>query len=206
MVVNGQPKSMAEYIQATSRVGREQTPGLVVTCYNAGRARDRSHFETFRTWHQALYREVEASSVTPFAPRARDRALHAPLVAMIRHTIPELNNDPEIQAAHDAAINDLIEIIASRADTVDPTERNAVLNEIRSFIDRWRKWAGLEYYWVDKKKQSLLISAERAAELLARHGVYNAAARPTPGSMRNVEPSCVLIMKESLKTSNQAQA
>ena len=49
MVVNGQPKQIAEYIQATSRVGREH-PGLIVTVYNNGRARDRSHFETFSTW------------------------------------------------------------------------------------------------------------------------------------------------------------
>ena len=89
MVVNGQPKSMSEYIQATSRVGRNQVPGLVLTLYNAGRPRDRSHYEAFRTWHQTLYREVEATSVTPFAPRARDRALHAPVVAIARHRVEE---------------------------------------------------------------------------------------------------------------------
>lgn len=82
MVVNGQPKGIAEYIQATSRVGRGKVPGLVVSVYNANKARDRSHYETFLTWHQSLYREVEATSVTSLAPRARDRALHAPLVAL----------------------------------------------------------------------------------------------------------------------------
>jgi len=198
MVVNGQPKSMAEYIQATSRVGREQTPGLILTCYNAGRARDRSHFETFRTWHQALYREVEASSVTPFAPRARDRALHAPLVAMVRHTISPMNEKPLGADDHAAEIEQLIDLIVSRAASVDPGEKNAVLNELRAFVARWRQWEGLEHYWVDKKKQSLLISSERAADLTARNGSYKAAARPTPGSMRNVEPSCVLVLKEKL--------
>ena len=77
MIVNGQPKGMSEYIQASSRVGRGNIAGLVWTVYNAGRARDRSHYETFRSWHQQLYASVESSSVTPYSPRARDRALHA---------------------------------------------------------------------------------------------------------------------------------
>ena len=88
MLVNGQPKSMSEYIQATSRVGRTlDGPGLVITLYNDSKIRDRAHFETFKTWHSALYRSVEASSVTPFSSRARDKAQHAPLVALARHKL-----------------------------------------------------------------------------------------------------------------------
>ena len=90
MIVNGQPKSIAEYIQSTSRVGRGDVAGLVVTIYNNAKARDRSHYETFRTWHSSLYRDVEATSVTPYSSRARDRALHAVLVALVRHLLPEL--------------------------------------------------------------------------------------------------------------------
>src|SRR5262249_13827688 len=83
MVVMGQPQATAEYIQATSRVGR-RSPGLVFTLFNSGRSRDRSHYENFVTYHQALYRQVESSSVTPFSPRARDRGLHAVLIALAR--------------------------------------------------------------------------------------------------------------------------
>ena len=74
MVVASQPKSSAEYVQATSRVGR-QAPGLVFTVFNWARPRDLSHYETFEHFHATIYRNVEALSVTPFADRAVDRGL-----------------------------------------------------------------------------------------------------------------------------------
>ena len=86
MVVLGQPKTSAEYIQATSRVGRDrQKPGLVITLLNIHRSRDRSHYERFGFYHATFYRSVEASSVTPFSPRALDRALAGTVVALARH-------------------------------------------------------------------------------------------------------------------------
>src|SRR4051812_21620342 len=57
MVVLGQPKSHSEYIQATSRVGRDlNKPGLVVTVLNIHKPRDRSHYERFRHYHETFYR------------------------------------------------------------------------------------------------------------------------------------------------------
>lgn len=85
MFVNGQPKTTAEYIQATSRVGRDvEKPGLVITLFNIHKPRDRSHYERFPTFHRSFYRSVEATSVTPFSPRALDRALAATLVGLCR--------------------------------------------------------------------------------------------------------------------------
>src|SRR5439155_5668679 len=85
MVVYGQPKTSAEYIQATSRVGRDyERPGLVVTILNVHKPRDRSHYERFAAYHQSFYRSVEATSVTPFSPRALDRGLAGTLVALAR--------------------------------------------------------------------------------------------------------------------------
>ena len=91
MLVQGQPKTAAEYIQATSRVGRApERPGLVVTVLNLHKPRDRTHYEQFGQFHRSFYRAVEATSVTPWAARALDRALAAIVVAIARHIDPSL--------------------------------------------------------------------------------------------------------------------
>jgi hypothetical protein len=91
MVVCGQPKTAAEYIQASSRVGRApDRPGLVVTLLNVHKPRDRSHLEHFEAFHQSFYRAVEATSVTPFSPRAIDRGLAGVSVALARLSEPTL--------------------------------------------------------------------------------------------------------------------
>jgi hypothetical protein len=87
MVVGGQPKTTSEYIQASSRVGRQHA-GLVVTCFNIARPRDRSHYERFVTYHESFYRFVEAMSLTPFSGPALDRGLAGTLVAMTRLCSP----------------------------------------------------------------------------------------------------------------------
>src|SRR5204863_848424 len=95
MVVSGQPKSAAEYIQATSRVGREVTrPGLVVTLLNVHRPRDRSHYERFSASHASFYRALEATEVTPFSPRAVDRGLPGVMVALARQGLPAMTAPP----------------------------------------------------------------------------------------------------------------
>jgi hypothetical protein len=95
MLVSGEPKTVGEYIQATSRVGRNpDRPGLVVALLNVHKPRDRSHYERFSYWHAAFYRAVEATSVTPFAPRALDRGLAAVVVAMARLAEGALTPNP----------------------------------------------------------------------------------------------------------------
>ena len=86
MIINGQPLTTAEYIQASSRVGRSEVPGVVFTNYYRDQARCLSHYESFRPYHDAFYRFVEPTSVTPYTHQARLRALHAALVIVIRHS------------------------------------------------------------------------------------------------------------------------
>jgi len=90
MVINGQPLTTAEYIQASSRVGRSEVPGIVVANYYRDQARSLSHYESFRAYHESFYRFVEPTSLTPFTWQARQRALHAALVIAIRHGCQDL--------------------------------------------------------------------------------------------------------------------
>ena len=185
MVVDGQPKGVAEYIQATSRVGRGRTPGLVVGLFNAHRTRDRSRFETHRSWHQALYRDVEPTAVTPFAPRARDRALHAPFAALAAHGAPKLWADPA--RAPDLAdhLQKLRDILVARATRVEPGEAKAVEGELNALIAEWMDRLPTEW-WSDRDNDALLMAAEHAAQRAAA-GRAAKSPWPTPNSLRGVE-------------------
>ena len=132
MQVNGQPKTRSEYIQSTSRVGRSEHPGLVVVTHNILRARDRSHFETFTSWHRRLYRDVEATSVTPFASRSRDRTLRTLVVSMVRHGDPSMLRNPDLSRATPSVIQEIVREVVRRARAIDPDVANDVAEEVKS--------------------------------------------------------------------------
>ena len=93
MVVNGQPQTTGEYIQVTSRIGRDQVPGLVVVNYHIGQTRSLAHYENFRPFHESFHRFVETSSITPFTYQVRRRALHAALVMSLRYLCQHLRHN-----------------------------------------------------------------------------------------------------------------
>jgi hypothetical protein len=137
MVVLGQPKTHSEYIQATSRVGRDPVrPGLVVTLLNVHKPRDRSHYERFRHYHETFYRSVEVTSVTPYSARALDRAFAGALVAFARHKLRELT--PALGAAG---------IAAARAEL----EREA----LTAFLERVRSQPGMNQQELDERLRSV---------------------------------------------------
>ena len=119
MVVGGQPKATAEYIQATSRVGRS-FPGLVTTVFNWARPRDLSHYETFEHYHATFYKHVEPLSITPFSPGALQRGLAGLLVSLVRLRSEEFNaNDAASRATTSHPfVQDAIEAIVKRAELV----------------------------------------------------------------------------------------
>jgi len=143
MLMVGQPKTTAEYIQATSRVGRGETRGIVVTLFRSNRARDRSHFETFRSYHEALYRNVEPTSVTPWSLSSRNRSLAGALVALLRQSFQELsgNRSARILDLDDRQMHSAVErLVTNFLDFVrrsDPSESEAAEEQAWKLLREW---------------------------------------------------------------------
>jgi hypothetical protein len=198
MVVAGQPKTTAEYIQATSRVGRS-TPGIVCTVYNWARPRDLSHYERFEHYHASFYRFVEALSVTPFAPRARDRGLSAQLVSLIRDT--ELGMNPNAAAQQldrtSELVTQAVESIRARAGEVQTDAKLAELveDELDSRLDGWLarikhvRGTGAKLGYQEKRDSDTV-------GLLRRPSTDPWDMFTTLNSLRDVEPTVGLILSD----------
>lgn len=197
IVVNGQPKSTAEYIQATSRVGRS-FPGLVCTVLTWSRPRDLSHYETFEHYHATFYKHVEAQSVTPFAARALDRGLTGVMVSLLRLENDSMNPNPGAQSLDSSGKAEALrarKVLTERAWKVKNKEARTIADTmIADRIDRWVKEA-------EKPGRRLGYETERGqgdlAALLKKPGALAWDEFTVPMSMREVEPSVQLIMDDS---------
>ncbi|MBN9346895.1 MAG: DISARM system helicase DrmA [Devosia sp.] len=145
MVVQGQPKAAAEYIQATSRIGRvADKPGLVLALLNVHKARDRLHYEGFRQFHASFYRTVEATSVTPWAARAVDRALAPSVVALARHLEPLLAEERAAGKIGDHAYlrQAIADEFVRRAQSMNVVGGlSALRQQVENLIDLWVRLA-----------------------------------------------------------------
>ena len=194
MIVNGQPLTTAEYIQASSRVGRSEVPGLVFANYYRDQARSLSHYESFRPYHEAFYRFVEPTSVTPYTYQARTRALHAALVIAIRHADHYLranNQAGQFSSDHDY-VKKIIEALKQRCKQADPQRAAETASHIDRLVEQWHAEAAhchvskiqLNYQAPDKDKA--------ANRLLHNHDDQIKGLWPTLQSMRNVENTGLL--------------
>ena len=140
MVVNGQPKSASEYIQATGRIGRK-SPGIVVANYSYMRPRDLSHFENFVQFHSTYHKLVEPGTLTPLSGRARDRGLAGVFMALVRLTNRTLSEDPKRfdPSNPDVAvrIRKVRDQIIARAHKVNPREIDGTRADLCGIITKW---------------------------------------------------------------------
>jgi hypothetical protein len=189
MSIVGQPKSASEYIQASSRVGRgADKPGLVVTNYNPFKPRDRSHFESFRSFHENAYRHVEPTSVTPFAIPVCDRAIHALAVTFARFQFSHLRAKPTVGLSP-AERDEITRVIMNRVALVDPAETTRARATLDRFLDDWNRRKPQDYGSVGRIPDDPLIFA--AGRNLPPHlNHLGNTVRATATSMRNVDADC----------------
>ena len=211
MVVLGQPKTHAEYIQATSRVGRDdQRPGLVVTLLNIHKPRDRSHYERFRHYHRTFYRSVEVSSVTPFSARALDRGFAGALVGLARHAVPELTPSQgvelitNVRAALERRLLDVFLDRVRQQPFADEDEREECLRSIQNrvvdLLDSWQKIfedyraasVAMQYQKYELKQPRPLLREMLDKDFVSEHHRKFRANR----SLRDVEPEVNLFLKD----------
>ena len=149
MLMIGQPKLTSEYIQASSRVGRS-FPGVAFVQYDATKSRDRSHYERFRSYHESFYRFVEPTGATPFSRPARERALHAVLISMMRQKVGMSEDKDAINFDKEYFEDTIREIeryviervngINSRTDGEAKDDIDEIRAEIRNFFDTWQEY------------------------------------------------------------------
>lgn len=211
MLVVGQPKNTAEYIQASSRVGRspvEHGPGLVLTLANWARPRDMAHFEQFDYYHRSFYSFVEPLSVTPYSDASLDRGLTAVLVSCSRvidavHAGESLSPNEGASNAHTRRVQILERVmtaVISRSEVASSSHKLAMVvgAKLANRVDRWVQKSQNEGLAYQKRKSntqilaSLLVSPEEGIS-----NVDNALFR-VPNSMREVQPEINLISPASL--------
>ena len=148
MLMVGQPKLTSEYIQASSRVGRSY-PGVVFVQYDATKSRDRSHYEQFRPYHESFYRFVEPTGATPFSKPARERALHAVIISLIRqmHSLisdkdadnfDEKYFETDLEKIENFVVNRMKDINARSFPSLRD-ESALARQEIKEFVDKWQE-------------------------------------------------------------------
>ncbi|EGO63408.1 helicase-related protein [Acetonema longum] len=213
MLIVGQPKLTSEYIQASSRIGRSY-PGVAITLYDGTKSRDRSHYEQFKSYHESFYRFVEPTGATPFSKPARDRALHAVIVSMVRH-LYGLSSDPDAATFDPEYLqSDLAEMrtyILKRVNEInsrtwndledDTAEIETRINEIvTAWYDRVKIAGGENFYYGDR----FMMKAPAAGQKRLLKVFGTSAGDPayeTMTSMRNVDQSIaanILVWEDEL--------
>ena len=194
MVVANQPKTTAEYIQATSRVGR-RFPGLVCVVYNWARPRDLSHYGGFGHYHATFYQHVEALSVTPFSPRALDRGLSAVLASLVRLLGLPFNENRgagRVERDH-ALVQEAAARIVERAAHIGGNSRADLVEQgLAARLDEWQARIPEHGAHLGYREQRDGVTVG----LLRRPGLADWDTFTCLNSLRDVEPTVNLMLDD----------
>jgi hypothetical protein len=183
----------------------------VVTILNIHKPRDRSHYERFAAYHESFYRSVEATSVTPFSPRALDRGLAGTLVGLVR--LGHLPMTPPRGATEilreRTRLDSLVDRVAARArdqSSLPPDEAEQLRQRVRqrssALLDDWSKVAlELSQSGVGLQYQEEVGAAQRLLYDFLSPDLKNLPPQSPKmkfranRSLRDVEPSVNLWVK-----------
>ena len=210
MLIVGQPKLTSEYIQASSRVGRNN-PGVSFVIYDSSKSRDRSHYEQFKPYHESFYKYVEPTGVTPFSEPARKRALPALVVTLLRNMLPNLlgdekkaenlvDKDGDIPLIVQEKIDEIKAFLINREKAISElngieSDEIKINHEIDKFIEKWKQMilknrSSSVNYQPFSYGYSFITGQSGIPDniLLKAAGIYSStAAQETLTSMRNVD-------------------
>lgn len=198
MFIHGQPKSTAEYIQASSRVGRKvpDGPGLIFTLYSPSKPRDKSQYEQFQGYHSRIYSNVEPTSVTPFSVIAREKALHAILFGMIRQfAAKDLRKNPQTNNEFEELCSKIKSLILNRCHIIDNDELQNTARLIERRIAFWKKgfqnYGDAGNFGILKDSGFIPLFYSTSAEV-REEIVRENRSLATPTSMRGVDTESVV--------------
>jgi len=166
MTIAGQPKTTSQYIQVSGRIGRKfkERPGLVCILFSPTGSRDRSHFESFQTYHASLYAQVEPTSVTPFSRQTVDRCLAGLIVGYIRQK-SDKNILPSDFSKYQTLLDELRDKLVYRLELVDDSEKDYIISQFNKLFDSIktedrRVWGKPENTITDSESDNLMAKAD----------------------------------------------
>ena len=207
MIINGQTKTTASYIQSSGRVGREKA-GLVVTMLRSSRPRDLSHYEFFNKYHRQLHRFVEAPSVYPFASGVLDRALGPMLVFILRHmrdtaelrtNLSAVKMEQQRLSPQVKKLSQLVKLREGMQPDTRKLPQDANINDkvetkTDSCLDNWKSIATtydelqyVEYIMYDRQRQNMHHVVLGDDEHQAEHADVEHVFTNAPQSLRDLE-------------------
>ncbi len=188
IMINGMPRNTAEYIQASSRVGRKDK-GLVVAFFDANRARDKSYFEHFLSFHQSLYKQIEPLSITPFTQNTIDKMIASLMITYVRHK-KNLNKNSAVKHFTKDNIEDLKTLLQKRFP--DNENMQFCIDKLDKLADDWAEKIEIEspYNKYSGKNNALLAKPDNKHSLTDTKWVVMQ-------SMRDIDSSSFIQIQQN---------